>query len=79
MGWEIVDRYSLNVGAKGGGTIWLYAAGGTRNIRPENQDAYRALIDVLRNESPVHVHVNADGKATGLSTSREPVGEGESA
>jgi len=79
MGWEVVDRYSLNVGANGGGNIWLYAAGGTRNIRPANQDGYRALIDVLRNEKPVHVYVNAEGVATGLSTSREPTGEGESA
>jgi len=78
MGWEIVDRYSLNVGAKGGGNIWLYTAGGSRSIRPENQDGYRALIDVLRNEKPVHVYVR-DGVATGLSTSREPTGEGESA
>jgi len=77
MGWEVVDRYSLNVGALGGGNIWLYTAGGTRNIRPANQDGYQALIDVLRNEKPVHAYVNAENNVVSLSTSREPTGEGE--
>lgn len=39
------------------------------------QSQYRPTLDLLRNETPIFLHIYGTGVT--LSTSREPVGEGE--
>jgi hypothetical protein len=40
-------------------------------------DQYPHILDLLRNESPLHLRFNKDNKFGQISTSKEPVGEGE--
>ena len=43
-----------------------------------HMDSWTALIDILRNESPLYFHFNDTSNAAQLHTSHEPVGEEES-
>lgn len=40
-------------------------------------DQYQAVVDLLRNEKPIFLHFNSSLKLGYLSSSREPVGEGD--
>jgi hypothetical protein len=73
----------------GSATVYLYFNGGTAALPPASKTGsnyfvyYRhedmpAIIDMLRNEAPVSlIYVPEGTNNTRLSTSSEPVGEGE--
>jgi hypothetical protein len=76
-------------GGTGGATVYLYFHGGTAALPAAGKAGsnyyahYRyedmsAIIDMLRNEAPISlIHVPEGANNTRLSTSSEPVGEGE--
>ena len=73
-------------------TLWLYRDG-TPNIPPNasfqygdgtahyygrfGQAEFADFVDLLRNEKPVYFHWNTTSKGVMVSTTEEPVGEGE--
>jgi hypothetical protein len=73
----------------GGQTVYLYFIGGSTPLEPAQKTGadyslfFRhadmpLVIDMLRNEKPVFVHYIPDGTNNSrISTTSEPVGEGE--
>jgi|ETNmetMinimDraft_26_1059896.scaffolds.fasta_scaffold10479_4 hypothetical protein len=56
--------------------VWQYPWGLVLNV-PFHHDAYQDVVDILRNESPVHLTFHLDDGYARLSTGDEPAGEGE--
>jgi hypothetical protein len=56
--------------------VWEYPWGPVLNV-PFHHDAYRDVVDILRNENPVHLTFHIDAGYARLSTGDEPAGDGE--
>lgn len=73
----------------GGKTVYVYFYGGTQTLLMAGKSGSRYsvyyrysdmpnIIDMLRNEKPIYLHYVPEGtNNTRLSTTSEPIGEGE--
>lgn len=70
-----IETYSImwNTDINNGNINLLLEGGGTRMITADSAAECSLLVDILRNESPVYIHVRHNQLITGM----EPVGEGE--
>lgn len=69
-----IESYAImwNADTNEGSINLLLEGGGTRMISADSAAECTLLVDILRNESPVYVHVRHNQLITGM----EPVGEG---
>ena len=82
-------RRLMNItGNFGKAILWFYPEGMSlpdNRKRPDQDvfdvyyrlDTWDAIVDVLRNESPVHFHYSDSSNSAQIYTGQEPVGEGE--
>ncbi len=82
-------RRLMNVnGSFGKGILWFYPEDMSlpdNRKRPDQDvfdvyyrlDAWDAILDLLRNESPVHFNYSDSSNSAQIYTGHEPVGEGE--